>query len=60
MATCVVQSAKRWTSNLNVTGLRPPAATRHTRVRYNGYVLLVNRSNKLNLLSWLLIYLCNT
>ena len=47
-------AAKRWTSNLNATGLCPPLATRHIR-----YVMLVNGPNKLNLLSWLLIYLCN-
>ena len=47
-------AAKRWTSDLNVTGLRPPLATRHIR-----YVLLVNSPTKLNLLSWLLIYLCS-
>ena len=45
---------KRRISNLNVTGLCPPLATRHIRC-----VLLVNSPNKLNLLSWLLIYFCN-
>ena len=38
-------------SDLNVTGLRPSLATRHC-------VLLVNIPNTLNLLSWILIYLC--
>ena len=47
-------AAKRRTSDLNVTGLRPPLTSRHIR-----YVLLVNNPNKLNLLSWLLFYLCN-
>ena len=47
-------AAKRRTSDLNVTGSRPPLTTRHMR-----YVLLVNSPNVLNLLSWLLIYLCN-
>ena len=37
-----------------VTGSRPSLATRHIRC-----VLLVIGPNKLNLLSWLLIYLCN-
>ena len=36
------------------TRSRPPLATRHIRC-----VPLVNSSNKLNLLSWLLIYLYN-
>ena len=45
---------KRRLCDLNVTSLRPPLATRHIRC-----VLLVNSPNKLNLLSWLLIYLCN-
>ena len=40
--------------DLNVTSLSPALATRHIRI-----VLLVNSPNKLNLLSWLLIYLCN-
>ena len=44
----------RQTSILIVTGLRPPLATRHIRCG-----LLVNSPNKLNLLSWLWIYLCN-
>ena len=47
-------TAKRGASDLNVSGSRPPLATRHIRC-----VLLVNSPNKLNLLSWLLIYLCN-
>ena len=47
-------SAKWRTSDLDVTCLRPPAATRHIHVRY---VLLVNSAVKFNLLSWLLIYL---
>ena len=47
-------AGKRWTRDLNVTVLRPPLATRHIRC-----VLLINSPNKLNLLSWLLIYLCN-
>ena len=41
-------------SDLNVTGSRPPLATRHVRC-----VLLVNCPNKLNLLSWLFFYLCD-
>ena len=45
---------KRQTSYLNANGLRPPLTTRHTRC-----VLLVNSPNNLNLLSWLIIYLCN-
>ena len=45
---------KRRTSDRNVTSSRLPLATRHIRC-----VLLVNSPNKLNLLSWLLIYLCN-
>ena len=40
---------KRRTSDLNVTGSRPPLAIRHIR-----WVLLVNSSSKLKLLSWLL------
>ena len=47
-------AANRRTSDLYVTGLRPPLTSRHIR-----YVLLVNNPNKLNLLSWLLFYLCN-
>ena len=47
-------AGKRRTSDLNVTGSRPPLAIRHIRC-----VLLVNSPNMLNLLSWLLIYLCN-
>ena len=42
-------------SDLDVTGLRPPVA----KLRHIRYVLLVNSPNKFNLLSWLLIYLCN-
>ena len=45
---------KRRLCDLNVTSSSPALATRHIR-----YVLLVNSPNKLNLLSWLLIYLCN-
>ena len=47
-------AGRRRTSDLNVTGSRPPFATRHIRC-----VLLVNSLNKFNLLAWLLIYLCN-
>ena len=39
--------------DLNVTGSHQPHATRHIDC-----VLLVNSPKKLNLLSWLLIYLC--
>ena len=46
---------KRQLWDLNVTSSSPALATRHIRT-----VLLVNSPNKLNLLSWLLIYLCNT
>ena len=53
MPTCVAQSAKQRTSDLDVASLRPPAAIIHIR-----YVLLVNNPNKLILLAWLLIYLC--
>ena len=45
--------AKRRTSDLSVTGSCPSLATRHIR-----YVLFVNSPKKLNILSWLLIYLC--
>ena len=45
---------KRRLCDLNVTSSSPGLATRHIRC-----VLLVNSPNKLNLLSWLLIYLCN-
>ena len=45
---------KRRLCDLNVTSSSPALATRHIRC-----VLLVNSLNKLNLLSWLLIYLCN-
>ena len=44
---------KRRLCDLNVTSSSPALATRHIRS-----VLLVNSPNKLNLLSWLLIYLC--
>ena len=43
---------KRRLCDLNVTSLSPAFATRHIRC-----VLLVNSPNKLNLLSWLLIFL---
>ena len=45
---------KRRLCDLNVTSSSPALATRHIRI-----VLLVNSPNKLNLLSWLLSYLCN-
>ena len=45
---------KRRLCDLNVTCSSPALATRHIRC-----VLLVNSPNKLNLFSWLLIYLCN-
>ena len=45
---------KRRLCDLNVTSSSPALATRHIRI-----VLLVNSPNKLNLLSRLLIYLCN-
>ena len=45
---------KRRLCDLNVMSLSPALATRHIRC-----VLLINSPNKLNLLSWLLIYLCN-
>ena len=45
-------TGKRRTSDLNVTGSRPPLATRYIRC-----VLLVNSPNKLNLFSWVMIYL---
>ena len=45
---------KRRLCDLNVTSSSPALATRHIRI-----VLLVNSPDKLNLLSWLLIYLCN-
>ena len=54
LCTCVAQSVKGWTSDLDVTGVRPPVATRHIR-----YVLLVNSPMKWNLLLCLLIYFCN-
>ena len=46
--------AKRRLRDQNVASSSPALATRHIRC-----VLLVNSPNKLNLLSWLLIYLCN-
>ena len=46
---------KRRLCDLNVTSSSPALATRHN-IRI---VLLVNSPNKLNLLSRLLIYLCN-
>ena len=53
LSTCVAQSVKGRTSDLDVTGSRPPVATKH-------YTLCaVNSPIKLNLRSWLLIYLCN-
>ena len=45
---------KRRLCDLNVTSSSPALATRHIRC-----VLLVNSPNKVNPLSWLLIYLCN-
>ena len=45
---------KRRLCDLNVTSSNPALATRHIRS-----VLLVNSPNKLDLRSWLLIYLCN-
>ena len=54
VSTCVAQSVKERTSDLNVTGSRPTVTTRHIR-----YVLLVNSPNNFNLLLWLLIYLHN-
>ena len=45
---------KRRLCDLNVKSSSPALVTRHIRC-----VLLVNSPNKLNLLSWLLIYLCN-
>ena len=45
---------KRRLCDLIVTSSSPALATRHIR-----FVLLVSSPNKLNLLSWLLIYLCN-
>ena len=46
-STCVAQSAKRRTSDLDVTASCPLTATRH-KVKY-----------KLNLLLFLIVYLCN-
>ena len=56
LSTCVALSVKTLcrTSDLNITGLHPPAATKHIR-----YVLLINSRNNWNLLLWLLMYLCN-
>ena len=54
MSTCVAMSTKRQTSDLNVTDSRPTVAKDILR-----YVLLVNSPSKLNLLSRLLIYVCN-
>ena len=45
---------KRRLCDLNATSSIPALATRDIRS-----VLLVNSPNKLDLLSWLLIYLCN-
>ena len=50
---CGVEGMRRL-CDLKVTSLSPSLATRHIRC-----VLLVNSPNKLNLLSWLLIYLFN-
>ena len=50
---CAVEG-KRRLCDLNVTSSSPALATSHIRC-----VLLVNSLNKFNLLSWLLIYLCN-
>ena len=50
---CVAQRLNAGLCELDVTGSRPPFATRHIR-----YVLLVNSPDKFNLLSRLLIYLC--
>ena len=55
MSTCVVLSGMRRTSDHSVTGSRPLVA----KLRHIRYVLLVNSSNRLNLLSYLLIYLCD-
>ena len=53
-STCVEQSVKRRTSDLDVTGLRSPAATKHNIIRH---VLLARSPNisMLNLFLWLLI-----
>ena len=53
LSTCVAKSAESWTSDLNGVGSRPPAATKYRR-----YVLLVNWANKLNILSWILMFFC--
>ena len=50
---CVGQSVMGRTSDLDVTGLRPPVTTRHAMC----WSLIAY--NKFNLLSWLLLYLCN-
>ena len=50
---CAVE-ASQWTSNLTVTGSRPPLAKRQMRC-----VLWVSDPNKLKLLLCPLIYLCN-
>ena len=50
---CGVEGNRRL-CDLNATSSSPALATRHIRC-----VLLVNSPNKFNLLSWLLIYLCN-
>ena len=47
---------KRRLSDLNVTSSSSALATRHI---YAVCCCMVNSPNKLNLLSWLLIYLCN-
>ena len=54
--TCLVFGVvgNRRTSGPNVTSSLPPLVTKHIRI-----VLLVNTPKKLNLLSGLLIYLCN-
>ena len=54
LASMVYVEGKRLLCDLNVTSSSPALAKRHIRS-----VLLVNRTNKFNLLSWLLIYLCN-
>ena len=54
LSTCVVWMESIGLCDLNDMASRPPLATRHIHC-----VLLVNSPNKLNILSWLLIYLCN-
>ena len=49
-------AANQRTNDLNVTGLRPPLAPNIYAICA---VVLVNSPNKLNLLPWLLIFLCN-